>query len=201
MEKRLGRNILLMIWLICLIFVAGCGKGTEVGNPTQPQNTPDEQGPSGDLPTATAGNQTYTSATHHITCEYSSDWTATESADADPEAALSSLTSLLVTFSASGSTDKTNVEIYTLTLHSVVSNLLSYLHARFPTWTLTDFSNATLDGYMYDNPAAGSNGGDRKDYFFLQSGTLLHVITESFSSTTDESNIAITLDSLQFYSE
>jgi hypothetical protein len=65
-------------------------------------------------------------------------------------------------------------------------SLFVYLFEKYPERTFTVYLTQTLVGYLYDDSLPGPDGGDLREYFFLNEDVLLHVDAEIFSSTEFE---------------
>ncbi len=194
MVSLLGR---MGIILVALFHLAASCQGTETGNPGNAQ----------------AGNEspeTYTNDTFGVEAEYVSGWGVTENEPSGGGEAVEDIPSGEpapameggIDTSGSPSTEFTDgtstVILFYVTLDSQPSSLLGYLTAIFPSRSFELFVNDFITGYRYDNPEAGTTGGDRQEYYFLNGTTLLYVVTDLFDENDGASNFETFIESLRF---
>lgn len=205
--KILFNKSVLSVILTCisLFFLIGCGGVTETGNPCPAGGCP-EAGDSGDDTEAgapAAGNL-YENDTYGVTIYYPSDWTAEESAEAtaehsppemgeEPDAAAE--TGYTVVFS-SAEEEATTAYMTIIQLDTEPDSLAGYLAEQYPGYTFEAYNTSSLSGYLYDNPSLGTNGGDKREYFFLEGAILVYINAEVF--TEGEEGFETLLDSITF---
>lgn len=191
--------------LVALMFgIAGSGIscrsscGTETGNPQCPtSNAPEDI-------------TSYSNDDFGVTGRYDSTWTSEESpatsggetaSDGAADAPASAPASGIDT-SSSPSTEftdgTTTVTLFYVTLDEEPSSLLAYLRETFPGRSFEVFENEFVSGFTYDNPEAGTTGGDRQEYYFLDKTLLLYVVTDLFEASNGIANFETLIDSLQF---
>lgn len=162
---------LLYITLIASIFISACGGVTETGNPNPLPQEP-ESGYGG-------GGQRYTDSTSGVEIPYPSSWTLSESSSSIPANGdvgdIASETQL--TFSDQR-TIETRVLITITHYINPPTSIEQYLANSFPGRSFTVYQTATLSGYKYDDPAAGSHDGDLIEYYFMSGTTIISIEAE-----------------------
>jgi len=165
----------IVIIAIITIFIASCNV-TETPNPCPSGGcAPSEAGPS----------NTYENDAFGVTIKYPEGWTYTEASDG---------ASLI--FESEGPEVTTAVVSFER-LSPKPASLFEYLSDTYPERTFTNYSTMTLVGYTYDDPTAGANGGDLREYFFLNGDLLVHVTAEIFLS--GRVDLGSLLNGISFY--
>ena len=151
-------TIIIMIAVVAALALAACGSVTETGNPI------------------------YENDTFGIQIEYPTGWEQGGQADdaafeapTDPEP----MAAGAVACFESG-TEGTNACVYMSFLDPVPESLIAYLMEEWPEREFTAYGTSTLSGYTYDDPADGPNGGDLREYYFLNGDVFVRVIAEVF---------------------
>jgi len=85
-----------------------------------------------------------------------------------------------------------------VTLSTEPSTLLSYLQGIFADRTFQSYSNGQISGFLYDNPEAGSTGGDLAEYYFLQEKLLVYMVVEIFEENDGFGKFGTIIESLNF---
>lgn len=133
---------------------------------------------------------------------YPSSWSAEEPASSEPQGGcddcMPAYTSRTpdVTFS-NGETPATSAEAYFEAISGSYTTLYAYLQALYPSYSFSQYDTTTLTGYLYNNPAAGTNGGDTRDYFFSDGSVLVVVNAEIFAS--GEADLETLLNGISFF--
>lgn len=185
--KWFGLNILGLILALALpLLTASCGV-TETGNPGW--EIPEAGGGEEDSCSeddecfvATAA-RVYINDTYGIEVKYPADWDV-EGAEGGNNATFFSEESMSFAFMS-----------FSIPFPAL-SSLEDYLEQRYPTRIFDEYSTDTLAGFIYDNPEAGSNGGDLFEYFFYNNSVLIHIIVNVFVG--DEADIESLLDGMEF---
>lgn len=195
----MDRRLILALLLVAALFQTGATcNGTETGNPTQ------------------AGEQSgtaYSNPESGVALERDSGWNVAEvsapspiSGGECPGCQVSSDEASGIDASTSPSTVfsdvQTSVTLYYVTLSSTPLNLQSFLFAAFPSRNPDSFVPITnsegLSGFVYDNPEPSSDGGDLREYYFLNDTLLLYIVAELFEDDHGLDEFEILLDSLHF---
>lgn len=163
------KRLLLAAAILLPLAMAACAV-TETGNPCPGPGCPGSPAEP-DSPDA-AGVDAYTNDTYGVTIAYPSGWTVEESDGGDEVTFMApdGFTSATVSFSI---------------LDPEPASLAVYLAQQYPTRTFTAYSTDAFDGFLYDNPTVGTNGGDLVEYFFLMDDVLIHVTAEVFLEDED----------------
>ncbi len=159
--------------LALLMCITSCAGVTETGNPRpaaagEPLVQPD-------------GARVYTNEAFRIQILIPSTWTFEEDAS-------ESLTDVIIIDLISEDHDDgtTAVTVSLEILEPRPLSLFAYLFEEYPERKFTVYLTPTLVGYLYDDPLPGPDGGDLREYFFLNEDVLVHVDGEVFPSTTTE---------------
>lgn len=181
-SKIIRGMVFTIIAVLAVACLAGCGIGTETGNPNKRPTQPVS-------PAAPeSGEETYINSTYHIELAYPTDWSYDETTSTAETAAecegdcpqQEMLATPTIEFTNGVSPNETRVDIYIITLSEEPTNLADYLAENRPSATFEEYAGCYITGYIYDDPTAGTNGGDVKELYFLNGTTLLHITTELF---------------------
>jgi hypothetical protein len=144
------------LMMVLLLACSSCGVGEH-------ENPPDM------IPTAGGEQQeTYTNAAFGVELLYPATWTATEAADQSSVAFVSA------------DTRPTRATFSFERLDPPPASLVEYVAEQHPDWTLITFNTPTLQGYFFDDPVAGPNGGDVREYVFQKGEIFVQVHVEFF---------------------
>ena len=150
------RLIILITIVAISLALSACGGVTETGNPV------------------------YVNNIFGVEVVYPSEWNIEETEPQDgpinPEPMASEAE---VCFS--GGFGGTNVCIYMSRLNPEPDSLIAYLQEAYPERDFVTYDTSTLNGYEYDDPDDGSNGGDLREYYFLNGDVFVRVVAELFS--------------------
>ena len=145
--------------MLTMPFISACGGVTETGNPPLPRTPAAEPSDEGSA---------YQNSICGYTVTYSTAWNYEE------------LTSTAVVFTDDG-TEVTTATFSCYLLNPEPTSLLDYLEMTYPSKNFVEYDTTTLEGYEYDNPTAGTSGGDQREYYFQNGDILLVVIAEVFA--------------------
>lgn len=156
------RGFYLSLGLLALILVASCSNVTETGNPC----------PAGSCPQATPNigeGAPYVNDGYGATVTSPPGWTYEEVSDSsvDFESPAPNVSTARMTFEK---------------LDPKPESLFAYLSDTYPDRTFVRYSTMHLAGYMFDNPEAGENSGDLREYFFFNNDVLVRVEVEVFGA-------------------
>lgn len=175
--KAIERLIPLLFLLAFVAVISACGV-TETGNPY-----PDPQPPTaGDEPAEASADNYYSNSTYGVVVEYPDGWSVSAPAGSDA----TDLSVLSEVVFSDGREEATTADMNFERPASEPSSLFSYLTSTYPGRVFAAYNTATLDGYVYDDPSSGTNGGDQREYFFLGGDVLVHVVAEIFDEGADE---------------
>lgn len=161
------------------LLVASCAGVTETGNPCPGGDCEGASAPQGD------SDSTYENDTFGVRIDLPAGWTTQDADQAGEPADLQDI--VTVEFQSEEHSDGTTTASVTLEiLDPVPSSLFDFIAEEFPDLTVEPFATSTLSGFVHDDPNPGPNGGDVREYFFLDGDLLIRVEAEIFPSTEDE---------------
>ena len=201
---RLAPAMRLLLVLLAVSQLAAECPGTETGNPGKAGAGSDK--------TPSTQEKSYSNGAYGVATQYDSGWSVKEqpkveqepapTPQADGDTPRPSTQAAPINTANAASTVFTDgatiVTLYYVTLNAAPPNFQTYLQGIFPSRTFVTFSNGTLSGFKYDNPEAGTTGGDRQEYYFLKGTTLLYIITDLFSANDGDKKFNTLLTSLKF---
>ena len=171
------KRLFLVIVIVAVPFISACGSVTESGNPPIPGGDQEQQ------PSPAYEDGGYQNEVCGYSVTYDSDWTYEE------------LSSSATVFT-DNRTEATTATFSCYLLNPEPTSLLNYLEATYPSKNFVEYDTTTLEGYEYDNPSAGTSGGDQREYYFLDGDILLVIVAEVF--TDAESDFEDLLDGITF---
>lgn len=172
-------RLISMLFLFAFVAVISACGVTETGNPypgPQPPEARDEPAE------ASKADNYYNNSTYGVVVEYPDGWSVSAPAGSDA----TDLTVLSEVVFFDGRDDATTAGMSFERLSTEPPSLFSYLTITYPGRAFSAYDTTTLDGYVYDDPSPGTNGGDQREYFFLGGDVLVHVAAEIFDEGADE---------------
>jgi len=173
------KKLSIVLLLICVMGFTACKQNvTETGNPYDPPQAVGGGDDGGGVdgvsdPDSQGGNSSYYNQNYNIIITYPENW----SYDAN------SVSENTVIFSDDES--PVSAAIFRFSTYIGRVDLLTYLGNEYPSKFFLEYNTNSLNGYMYDDPNTGENGGDLKEYYFLSSDILIVVSAEIFTADNE----------------
>jgi len=168
--------------------LSACGV-TETGNPYDTPDDPASAPEGGEEMVAEA--YTYSNIVYGVAIVYPDGWSAY--APAGSEGDISTLAEVIF---SNGLDPATTAVVFFTELYEEPGSLVHYLNNNYPNLRVVSYDTETLGGYMYDDPLEGPDGGDLREYFFLEGDVFIRIEAEVFADGED--GIAELLNGISF---
>jgi hypothetical protein len=165
------------IFLVALVMsMVACEKVTETGNPVEGPSALEQPGDEGsDQPTMGAPDSecaTYDNEKYGVTLCVPDSWSVAEESEE------------LVLFWDSAS-QTTTANIHFTRLAALPESFSAYINDIYPNRNVIQYDTGSYQGYLYDSNNVGEEGGDLKEYYFVEGDVFLKMEVESFPDGED----------------